>query len=357
MKYFLFFLMLFPITCHAGLDEVVLSDKSKKCAIRYLTKKQMNNFYIKTKKDCSDGWVQGYNSVELYDGKNQQTEVLNGFFMDGYWLGFLPAKAHVLNRTTPSENVQALTFIMDEDDEEDITYVVQLRSVQSDSGLYTAFQGCPIFRLLVVAQKKELFDNEAFQEKISQSALSYAKKLCAKLETIAVFGATKTDAQASDIVFQMHIDADTKEKTIVSSSDDFTDSAITRPIELRQQKSEILLSVIPESDGLNVQYGVPLPTPKKEKNKKELSLPITSLSHLDVQSRITEKAVLGKAVVHIDKINLDGTAQTDLPQTITLKYHPKLKIGWAIVQGMFYQNQMQVSDIIVCKKEWCSDVS
>jgi hypothetical protein len=86
-------------------------------------------------------------------------------------------------------------------------------------------------------------------------------------------------------------------------------------------------------------------------------LPITSLNHLDVQSRITEKPVKGRVVVHIDTIDLDGTAKTDLPKVIELKHHPKLKIGWAIVQGMFYQNQMQVSDIKFCQQEWCKDVS
>jgi hypothetical protein len=358
MRFFILLLILFPVMGHAGLDEVVLSTADKKCAIRYLSSKSMKNWSVQTKADCPDGWVHGYHQVEIIDGRKEKTETLKGFFMDGYWLGLLPAKAHVLNRLTPSENVQSLTFLAHRDEGQDIDYIVQLRATKNESGSYAEFQGCPIFRLLVVNKQRDLFLNEAFQEQITKEAFLIAKKLCAKLETIAVFGATKSDALASDMFFQMQIDGQTKEKTIVPIQTDFDDSDINTPIELRQESSEVLLSVEPSENDLKIDYSDHLANSSKTPTKTEKkALPITSLNHLDVQSRIMEKPVKGRVVVHIDTIDLDGTAKTDLPKVIELKHHPKLKIGWAIVQGMFYQNQMQVSDIKFCQQEWCKDVS
>ena len=358
MKFFFLLIILFPVMGYAGLDEVVLSSADKKCAIRYLTSKSMKNWSLQTKANCPDGWVHGYHQVEIMDGQKQKSEILKGFFMDGYWLGLLPAKGHVLNRLTPNENVQSLTFLIQHDETQDIDYIVQLRASKNESGSYTEFQGCPIFRLLVVNKQKDLFFNEAFQEQISKEALMIAKKLCAKLETIAVFGATKSDALASDIVFQMQIDAETKEKTVMPVETDFDDSDINTPIELRQESSEVLLSVEPSENNLKIDYSDRLFDSFKTSQKtEEKFLPITSLNHLDVQSRITEKPTKGRVVVHINTIDLDGTAKTDLPKVIELKHHPKLKIGWAVVQGMFYQNQMQVSDIKFCQQEWCKDVS
>ncbi len=356
MKYLIFLLMLFPIGLQAGLDEVVLSSKDKKCAIRYLTTKPMKGWTIETKAECSDGWVHGYNRVEILDIQKKSKQTLNGFFMDGYWLGLLPAKGHILNRLTPQENVQSLTFIMDKDEEQNNTYIVQLRSTKNEDGSYTEFQGCPIFRLMVINPERKLFDNEVFQEQIAQKAFRLAQKLCAKLETIAVFGATKTDALASDVIFQMQIDAESKEKNIIPIQTDFNESDIAQPIELRHQSSEVLMAVIPEKDGFKIDYSKSFSYPEKSIPQKE-TLPITSLAHLDVQSRITDKPVQGKVIVHINKIDLDGSALTDLPQKVLLKHHPKLKIGWAIIQGNFYQNEMQVTDIKTCQKEWCSDVS
>jgi hypothetical protein len=119
-----------------------------------------------------------------------------------------------------------------------------------------------------------------------------------------------------------------------------------------------LLSVEPSENDLKIDYSDRLANSSKTPTKTEKKLlPITSLNHLDVQSRIMEKPVKGRVIVHINTIDLDGTAKTDLPKVIELKHHPKLKIGWAVVQGMFYQNQMQVSDIKFCQQEWCKDVS
>ncbi len=356
MKYLIFLLMLLPINLWAGLDEVTLYSKNKKCAIRYLSDIPLKGWTINTTAECPEGWVHGYHQVEIIAPQKQQNKTLNGFFMDGYWLGLLPAKGHILNRQTPEENIQSLTFIMDKDEEVNNTYIVQLRSTKSNDGSYSEFQGCPIFRLMIINPDRSLFNNEAFQEQITQKAFKLAQRLCAKLETIAIFGATKPDALASDIIFQMQIDAKSKEKTIIPIQTNFNESDISKPIELRHQSSELLMAVTPDKDGLKIDYSKPLTSPQKTITKTK-TLPITSLTHLDVQSRITEKPIQGRVVVHINKINLDGTAKTDLPQNVLLKHHPKLKIGWSVIQGIFYQNQMRVMDITPCQKEWCSDVS
>ena len=95
--------------------------------------------------------------------------------------------------------------------------------------------------------------------------------------------------------------------------------------------------------------------PKAEKETPPI--PLSSLNHLNVQSKLTNKPAQGRVIVHIQSVDLDGSAWVDMPQKVQLKYHPHLKIGWAIVQGYFYKNQMQVSNIQFCNQEWCNDVS
>lgn len=359
MKRIVFFLMLLvPTVCLADLDEVVLHSENQKCAIRYLTTKPVKGQLIKTNKECPDGWVQGYSSVEIDTPQYQMTETLTGFFMDGYWLGSFPAHGHIQDRSNPQENVQALTYILDTDKEADITYLVQLRATRSENPIYGAFTGCPDFRLLAVVPDIQLFENEVFQEKIATKATLYAKKLCADLDTIAVFGAKKINARAQDIVFQMQIDPVTKEHNIISTENNFQNTDVNEPIELRPQSGEVLLSVEPTEEDFIVRYGKPeKPLPPLKPSKTSPALPLTSLNHLNVQSKLTDHPAQGRVIVHIQNVDLDGSAWVDLPQKVQLKYHPQLKVGWAIIQGRFYKNQMQVSDIQFCEQEWCNDVS
>lgn len=358
MKYAFFLgILLLPTVSQAGLDEVVLRSADETCAIRYLTDQSMKGWYIETNQNCPDGWVNGYSKINIYNPQKELKEILTGFFLAGYWLDRFPAKGELQDRTNPSENVQALTFIADTDTEDNTTYLVQLRAERPQNRIYGPFQGCPIFRLLVVVKDKNLFQNEAFQEHLATKASAYAQRFCTNLETIAVFGATKKNARVPDILFQMQIDPETNEKTLVDPSNDLQESDLNEPIELRRQSGEILMSVEPNESDLLIQYGnkerpkikdpVPVNTPKED---------LTSLVHLNIQSQLTNHPTQGRVIVHINSIGLDGSASVDLPQPVLLKYHPHLKIGWAVVQGYFYQNKMQVNEITFCQKEWCSDV-
>jgi len=351
-------MLLISGVCCAGLDEVVLHSADKKCAIRYLTVQEKDNRTIKTNRACPEGWVNGYASVTIDAPNQQMQEILTGFFLDGYWVDRFPARGKLQDRTNPQENIQALTYILDTDKEDDITFLVQLRAERQEERLYSAFQGCPIFRLLAVVKDQKLFQNDVFLERLAAKAFMYARRLCSQLETIVVFGATKLNARANDIVFQMQIDAQTKERTIVSPETDFKNADINEPIELRQEASDILLSVEPNEDQLLINYTPPkVPKFKDDVPQETDVLKITSLMHLDVQSRLTNRKAYGRIIVHINTIDLDGTAQVDKPQPVVLKYHPNLKVGWAIVQGYFYNGQMQVNEITFCQKEWCEDVS
>ena len=77
MKYILFFLIiLLSSFCQAGLDEVLLHSEDNKCTIRYLTTSPVKGQHIKVNKECSDGWVQGYASVEISTPRHQMEEIL-----------------------------------------------------------------------------------------------------------------------------------------------------------------------------------------------------------------------------------------------------------------------------------------
>ena len=357
MKFWVFGLALWiPLAGWAGLDETVLYSADKKCAVRYLTPTPKTGWTIETHQNCSNGWVNDYATVHILGPDHQVKEILKGFFLDGYWLDRFPAKGTLQDRTNPQENVQALTYVMNTDEEE-VTYLVQLRAERPEKSIYSAFKGCPVFRLLAITKNRDLFQNEAFQEHLAQKALAYAGRLCAELETVAVFGATRPDARANDIVFQMQIDPKTKEKNIIPLSMDFQNSDINEPLELRRESGTVLLAVTADPEQQKIEYNPPAPPSVQTVSPPKKTMPLTSLMHLNAQSRLTDQPAQGRIIVHINDILLDGSAQVDLPEPVLLKYHPRLKIGWAIIRGYFYKNQIQVNEITFCQQEWCADVS
>lgn len=202
------FMMLFcfvPAFVYAGLDEFVISTEDKKCAIHYLTNRTKFNWTIKVKESaCQNGWVEGDAEVQLYSPTKQLMETLSGFFSQGYWLNttFIP-EGRIIERNSPAERTQSLSFLLGRDEEANITYVGQLRAIQPPDRPYGAFEGCPDFRILVVVPEKEVFQNSAFQEKIAEQGIVYARSYCSSLETIALFGSTSI--QKPKIIFQMQV--------------------------------------------------------------------------------------------------------------------------------------------------------
>ena len=69
---------------------------------------------------CQNGWVEGYQEVYLYSPRKEMMETLSGFFVEGYWLDQFPAPKEILDRSSPKEKVQSLTFKLGEDKEANI---------------------------------------------------------------------------------------------------------------------------------------------------------------------------------------------------------------------------------------------
>ena len=262
-----------------------------------------------------------------------------------------PPVGRIIERTSPKNKIQSLSFLLGEDKEADITYVGQLRAIQPEERPYGAFQGCPDFRVLVVVPDKNVFNSVAFQDKIVEQGLLYARSYCREPNILALFGATS--AAHPEIIFHMQVDAITEDREILPLPPK-KDEVTTAPVELRSEKTDILLSVVPQEEKAVVSYGQ-IPTekalsPQKPEKKKEI------LSHLQILARTSGQAVSGRVVVHINQVLLDGTGITDLPDEIQLLYYPGLKTGWAIVEGSLKEGKMQVSDVQFCNKEWCEDV-
>ena len=128
-----------------------------------------------------------------------------------------------------------------------------------------------------------------------------------------------------------------------------------QPLELREEKSDILLSVEPSGEKAVVSYNPIVENSPKGQSDKPVQKNI--LNHLQILSRISGKPEFGRVVVHIDEVLLDGTGVTDLPDKVLLMYSPNLRIGWAVVEGTLQDDKMKVSGIQFCEKEWCTDVS
>ena len=354
MRYILFIVLNFlSCTVFAALDEVIISNEDKTCAIHYLTTKTKFNWTIKVDtKNCKNGWVDGYASVQLYSPRKEQMETLTGFFNEGYWTDTFPATGQVIERTSPEERTQSLSFLLGKDEEANITYIGQLRAVQPEARPYSAFQGCPDLRILIVVQKREIFQNIAFQDRIVQQGLKWAHQYCSAPDILALFGAT-TPTQP-EIIFQMQVDTITGDRTIISPVSTQKNNEENKPSEIREEKADVLLSVEPQEENASVSYTPSLVahSPKTPETTKEKEI----LSHLQILSKIKGTPVKGRIAVHIHKVSLDNTAITDLPEKIELLYHPNMKEGWAVVEGVLNEGKMQVSSIQSCQQEWCTDV-
>lgn len=348
------FLCLMSSFAYADLDEFVIATEDKSCAIHYLTTRTKYNWTIKVDKaSCQDGWVHGNTTVQLYSPTKQLMESLSGSFHEGYWLGDFPLVKQIIERSSPEDHIQSLSFLLGEDKEANITYVGQLRAVKPEDRLYGPFTGCPDFRVLVVVSDEKNFQNEAFQDKIAEQGLKYAASYCPNLEIVALFGATSL--RSPKIIFQMQVDPKTKERQLIPISNS-TQNSVQRPMELRTEKTDVLVSVDPSEEHPVVSY-IP---PQKFLPQKQEALsepPETVLGHLRILSKTSGKSVSGRVIVHINRVLLDGTGVTDLPEEIQLKYYPNLKMGWAVVSGDFDNGQMRVYDVQFCEKEWCQDVS
>ena len=160
----------------------------------------------------------------------------------------------------------------------------------------------------------------------------------------------------------MQFNAETGEKVILPFDKEETvlDQG-PMPSEIKREEAVVLMDVQPMGDQSVISYEMKQisskKTSRKSVQKEDVDLPISVLAHQMILSRMIEKPIQIKVVVHINKMNLDGTAQTDLPDEILLQYHPQLRIGWGIVEGSFYDGKLNVTDIKFCEKEWCEDVS
>lgn len=354
MKFFLLtILIFFSNKVSAALDEVIISTEDKKCSIHYLTPRVRYNWTIKVDlENCKEGWVDGFSTVQLYSPKKELTETLSGFFKEGYWTDTFFAPGMIIERMSPEDKVQAISFLLGEDKEANITYIGQLRAIQPDARPYGPFMGCPDFRVLVVVPETSAFQNQAFQDKIMQQSLKYAYSYCSEPKIIAIFGALS--AQAPDIVFQMQVDPLTKEKKIMTPFVKDVPKEIL-PEELRMENTDILVSVKTNDNTASVSY-IPeknnfLPTKKENK-----TIPKRVLGDMRILSQTEGNDVLGRTVVHIEKVLLDGTGITDLPEKVQLLYYPNLKTGWAVVTGTLNKDKIQVSNVQFCNQEWCLDV-
>ena len=191
-----------------------------------------------------------------------------------------------------------------------------------------------------------------YEKSVHHLYLKYAHQYCPEPDILALFGATSV--KQPDIIFQIQVDTITGDREIIPIVNKEKLIQNTIPSEIREEKTDILLSVEPKEKNPVVSY-IPeqsIPTVSALKNKKEKNV----LNHLRILSQTSGTPVSGRAIVHINEVLLDGTGLTNLPEEVELLYYPTLKTGWAVVEGTLQENKMQVSNIQFCEKEWCTDV-
>ena len=361
-------LLLLPIQSKANNVNHIITDKTQKCKIHYLSSTPKKMWYIKTDNDCPDGWVEGFANVQLFDLFDTEVMTISGFFKQGYWWEQFTPLENLVSYESLDEDTKTLSFLIDTDKPSNTQYLALFRSTKQKDRAYSAFSMCQKEAyFLVVHPYAEDFKNSAFQGRIFKQLRQEAQILCPKIQHLIIFGSTFSQMPSNNCVFRADMDL-TSGQTNLRYRQPSPDIQSDKPSELRKEKSETIVAITSSpTTTIHADYGAKIPTtnPKTgiQKNKSPQPWDYTAYNYsaidLALLAKITPQPIQGKAVMHIASVALDGTGFVDQPYPILLQRAIDLKPGWAIVHGTF---SIQDEKVIVnpltiypCTQEWCHE--
>lgn len=357
MKWFLFILIFYALPALANsLDEQKLSNASKTCSIHYLTPKHRNLWSIEVDKSyCKDGFVQGFTTVTLKDALNRNTETLQGFFHQGYWLSDFIGQIDTFYRASPGKGVQDFIFKTGENEDLGLIYYLIARSTQLDEKHYSVFNICPDTPTLLVSHEPlDDFKKSLFQNSVLDQAQKRLLELCPKAQKLQILGINKQKPDTENVFFQADINL-SDESITISYRPIIDKTNIPKPTELRREQSENLLTL----------QAQPQAEENSEKTSENTLVQLSpeksfqSAVDLALISHILGKETTGEVVVYVDHMNKSQQAIVTKPSPLVLEYQTALSPGWYLIQGTFQQKEklstVQVSSAKLCQKEWCSD--
>ena len=355
MKYLIVLFLIFSISARAHvLDEQLLSDKTSSCQIHYLTPKSKKLWTIEVDGNyCQDGFVQGFTSVAVKDALDRTVETLHGFFYQGYWFSNFVEPIDVVYRTAFDTGMQNLIFKTGEEKDLRLSYYLLAQATLKDEH-YSSFEVCmPQPTLFVAHEPVEDFKQSLFQSSVLKAAQQYLLRVCPEAKKLQILGIKPGMPDVESAFFQADLNLADESVTVVYRTP-INKEDIPKPLELRREAGESLLTIPAQKQETMVAEVTPVQEEKQRDNKT-----FQSAVDLALIARVFNKEIMGETIVYVDHMNEAQQAVVTQPTRLLLKAQTALAAGWYLIQGAFApQGEEVVIQLISaksCQKEWCSD--
>ncbi|MBE6449776.1 MAG: hypothetical protein E7013_03695 [Alphaproteobacteria bacterium] len=191
------------------LNEYLIYTADKQCFIHYLSTNPISDdLHIEVEETSEQKDVKcfekGHFKINILNDKNDILQTLDGFFIDGFFIGQLPLNSHVIKRSAEKNGTQNLYYFLDKNDDLKIQYVGKMQA-ELTGNIYTHFEVCDSFEIWLQTPNKDLFTDQTTIQNLFTVAKSYAQTLCPNIQTI-IFGATDSPSLKQDgIFFKEHL--------------------------------------------------------------------------------------------------------------------------------------------------------
>ena len=350
-------------------DEVLITT-DRTCAIHFLTHDNTTGWYLtEVEGACPNGVLEGAGLVTVRNAFGKTVGQLNGFFHQGYWVGHHEVLAPLKTLLLKDETEQTLVVDLGKEERLDIKYLGKLTATRRSDNTYGPFSGCRPTQILAVTGQPDLFEDEAVQQELINSAINRAKNLCPDTEWIYFYASQSENPDNQEIVFFADINLESRKikvRRLPSSrrnrdllGDGSQVSAIPQPKEIRRETGLPVVQITPvkpeQERGVAVssqpevaKQPVPIPVQTIPVQTQSVSVvpepeaqnTVSALENLDdipallTAARLLKQPIDGKALVRIHHFDEKGEAVLDEP--IPLQATGKaLSLGWGIAEGLF----------------------
>ena len=342
-------------------DEVLITT-DRSCAVHFLTHDNTTGWYLtEVEGSCPNGVLEGAGLVTVRNAFGKTVGQLNGFFHQGYWMGhhevFAPLKTLLLK----DETEQTLVVDLGREERLDIKYLGKLTATRRSDNTYGPFSGCRPTQVLAVTSQPDLFEDEAVQQELINSAINRAKNLCPDTEWIYFYASQSENPDNQEIIFFADINLESRKIKVrrLPSSRRNRDllggnsqvSTVPQPREIRRETGLPVVQITPvkpEQEGRAdspsqtevVKQSIPVqaqPVPIASEPEPKNVAP--SLENLDdipallTAARLLKQPIEGKILIHIHHFDEKGEAVLDEPISL-LATGKGLSLGWGIAEGL-----------------------
>lgn len=345
------------------LNEYLISDSQNKCVFHYLSSKKIPDGYmavIVNESYPNDCLKKGLAKVVVLNEQNQPVESFEGYFTDGFFVGYLPLNAQVIKRFSDEQGTQYLYFLLDEDRQMQVRYLALMYTVLQKNGNYAAFDVCRPFDITLQTSNKMLIENKETLKNLTGVAKNYAQTLCPGIRDIMLHVSDSPSLDPDSVYLTYHLHLGDNGVWMTNVLEDITHTPAVVPDEqVQEQINDTSVPVLSE------------PTqPEPPKKKKHTGKTPEELLEISAKSGMP---VLGQFAVHITNKTNKTVVFADKPFVMkAFGNELNLSTGWyqikATVQPMsdFEKKRsglslnakaaiITIQEAVLCTKAFCED--